>query len=57
MNPYKVRAEKVEAQIQELASYSDEPGYISRIFGTKAFMHCRDTIELWMKNAGSANLY
>lgn len=52
MNPYKVRAEKVEAQIQELAAFSDEPRYLSRIFGTKAFMHCRDTIELWMKYAG-----
>jgi allantoate deiminase len=52
MTPYKVRAEKVEAQIQELATYSDEPDYLSRIFGTKAFMRCSDTIVLWMKNAG-----
>jgi allantoate deiminase len=52
MKSYKIRAEKIDGRIQELARLSDEPNCISRIFGTKAFMQCRDKIELWMKEAG-----
>jgi allantoate deiminase len=52
MKPYKQRAEKVETRIQELARCSDEHDYLSRVFGTKAFMDCRDKIEAWMKEAG-----
>lgn len=52
MKSYKIRAEKIESRIQELAKYSDEPNCISRIFGTKAFMECRDVIQAWMKEAG-----
>jgi len=52
MKSYKLRAEKIETRIQELARYSDEENCISRIFGTKAFMECRDKIESWMKEAG-----
>ncbi|MDQ6903427.1 MAG: M20 family metallo-hydrolase [Bacteroidota bacterium] len=52
MKSYISRAEKINEQIQELAKYSDEKDCLSRIFGTAAFMRCRDTIELWMKEAG-----
>ncbi|MDQ6843410.1 MAG: allantoate amidohydrolase [Bacteroidota bacterium] len=52
MKNYKVRAEKIEARIQELAQYSDEPDCLSRIFGTKAFVECQHRIEAWMKEAG-----
>ncbi len=52
MKSYKIRAEKIETRIQQLAQYTDEPDCLSRLFGTKAFMDCRDTIELWMKEAG-----
>jgi allantoate deiminase len=52
MKSYKIRAEKIDSRIQELARYSDEPNYISRVFGTKAFMRCRDVLEAWMKEAG-----
>ena len=57
MKTYKQRAEKIETRIQELAKCSDEHDCLSRIFGTKAFMECRDKIESWMKEAGLANLY
>ncbi len=52
MKNYKQRAENVEARIQELAQYSDEPNCLSRIFGTKASMACRDKIASWMNEAG-----
>ncbi len=52
MKNYKQRAEKIETRIQELAQYTNEPDYLSRIFGTKAFVECRDKIEAWMKEAG-----
>ncbi len=52
MKKYKERAEKVESRIQELGKFSDEPDCLSRVFGTKAFMDCRDKIESWMKEAG-----
>jgi allantoate deiminase len=52
MISYKLRAENVEKRIYELAQFSDEQDYISRVFGTKAFAECRDKIELWMKEAG-----
>ena len=44
MKNYKQRAENIEARIQELAQYSDEQDCLSRIFGTKASMACRDKI-------------
>ena len=51
MKNYKLRAEKIEARIQELGQYSDEPECLSRIFGTKAFIECQHKIEAWMKEA------
>ncbi len=52
MKNYKLRAEKIETRIQELAQYSDEQDCLSRIFGTKAFLECQNKIESWMKEAG-----
>ncbi len=52
MKKYKERAEKIESRIQELGSFSDKPDCLSRVFGTKAFMDCRDKIESWMTEAG-----
>jgi hydantoinase/carbamoylase family amidase len=49
---YKLRAENIEKRINELALFSDEPEYISRVFGTESFAKCRDKIELWMREAG-----
>ena len=52
MTGYKLRAENIEKRIQELALYSDEKDYLSRVFGTGAFIKCRDKIESWMTEAG-----
>ncbi len=52
MKNYKLRAEKIEARIQELGQCSDHPEYLSRIFGTKAFVDGQNKIESWMKEAG-----
>ena len=51
MKNYKLRAEKIDSRINELATYSDETNCISRAFGTTAFMQCRDKIAEWMKEA------
>jgi allantoate deiminase len=52
MKSYKHRAEKIEDRIEQLASYSDEEEGLTRLFGTKAFTQARDTIKLWMEEAG-----
>ncbi len=52
MKHYKLRAEKIETRIQELAQYSDDANCLSRIFGTKAFIECQNKIESWMNEAG-----
>ena len=52
MKNYKLRAEKIEARIEQLAQFSDEPDCLSRIFGTKAFVDCQHQIESWMKETG-----
>lgn len=49
---YKLRAEKIEARIQELAQFSDNPDFLSRTFGGPAFVECQRKIESWMKEAG-----
>jgi allantoate deiminase len=46
------RAEKILLRINELASVSEDEGYISRTYGTKAFLEGRDKVEHWMKEAG-----
>lgn len=52
MKQSKIRAEKIEARIQELAQYSDDPTILSRVFGTKSFVECQHKIESWMQEAG-----
>lgn len=52
MTGYKLRAENIEKRIQEIALYSNEKDYLSRIFGTQAFGKCRDKINAWMNEAG-----
>jgi len=49
---YKLRAENIEKRINELALFSDDSEYISRVFGTEGFTKCRDKIESWMREAG-----
>lgn len=52
MKQSKIRAEKIETRIQELAQYSDDPNILSRVFGTTAFVECQHKIESWMQEAG-----
>lgn len=52
MNNYSQRAEKILQRINELASISEDEGYITRTYGTKAFLEGRDKVEQWMKEAG-----
>lgn len=52
MTGYKLRAENIEKRIRELALFSDENDYLSRLFGTEAFCKCRDQIQAWMNEAG-----
>ncbi len=52
MTGYKLRAENIEKRIRELALFSDENDYLSRLFGTEAFGKCRDQIQAWMNEAG-----
>jgi allantoate deiminase len=52
MNTEIQRAEKVLQRINELASVSEEAGFIVRTYGTKAFIEGRNKVEKWMKEAG-----
>ena len=46
------RAEKIMMRINELASISEETGFITRTFGTPAFLQGSKKIMQWMKDAG-----
>lgn len=52
MNNYFQRTEKVLQRINELASISEDEGYITRTYGTKAFIEGRNKVQQWMKEAG-----
>ncbi|MEO9020758.1 MAG: M20 family metallo-hydrolase [Ginsengibacter sp.] len=52
MKHYLQRANKVLGRINELAGFSDDSQYISRIYGTEAFIHCGHKIASWMQEAG-----
>lgn len=52
MNNYSQRAEKILQRINELASISEDEGYITRTYGTNAFLEGRNKVEQWMKEAG-----
>jgi len=52
MEIYIERAAKVQQRIQEIASFSENGHFMSRIFGTKSFIECSKKITSWMENAG-----
>ena len=52
MGKYQERAEKVVARIEELASITEEDGFITRTYGTKAFLEGRKKVFDWMIEAG-----
>ncbi len=46
------RAEKIISRIDALAALSDEPGMISRVFGTPAFVSASNMLMQWFTEAG-----
>jgi allantoate deiminase len=45
------RAVRIQQRIKELATFSDNPHFISRAYGTSTFKDCSDRIAFWMKEA------
>jgi allantoate deiminase len=52
MTNYLKRAGKVLSRINELASISDSETYLTRVFGTAAFVEATQKMALWMRQAG-----
>src|SRR5690349_15426828 len=52
MNDQLQRAEKILQRINELAAISEDQGYITRTYGTPAFIEGRNKVQQWMKEAG-----
>ena len=46
------RAARVMARCDELGSFTEEPGRITRPYGTPAMTTARDTVARWMRDAG-----
>lgn len=49
---YHARAARLLQRIRDLASVTDEPGIISRVYGTPAFSEAGRLILSWMRQAG-----
>ncbi|MGZ8522927.1 MAG: allantoate amidohydrolase [Chitinophagaceae bacterium] len=52
MDDYIQRAGKVLQRINELASISEDDGFITRTYGTRAFIEGRNKVQGWMKETG-----
>ncbi|HET7117039.1 MAG TPA: M20 family metallo-hydrolase [Hanamia sp.] len=52
MEIYIKRAAKVQQRIDEIASFSNNGHYLSRVFGTKPYIECAKRIASWMEDAG-----
>ncbi|MGZ8552557.1 MAG: M20/M25/M40 family metallo-hydrolase, partial [Chitinophagaceae bacterium] len=52
MDDYIQRAEKILQRINELASISEDEGFITRTYGTSAFIEGRNKVQGWMKETG-----
>ncbi len=52
MSDHQDRANKVFKRIEELAATTEEPGTVTRTFGTKAFLQGSAKVAQWMKDAG-----
>lgn len=52
MQEYNTRAEKIMERLNALAAITEEPGVITRTFGTDAFLKGRRLIQQWMEEAG-----
>jgi allantoate deiminase len=52
MQDYIQRAEKILERLNMLAAISEEPGIITRTFGTEAFLKGRNLVQSWLEAAG-----
>lgn len=52
MSDHLQRAEKVLQRIHQLAAISEDRSFITRTYGSAAFVQGRNKIEAWMKEAG-----
>jgi allantoate deiminase len=52
MQEYNNRAEKILERLNALAAITEEPGVITRTFGTEAFLKGRQLVQQWMDEAG-----
>ncbi|MCC3157367.1 allantoate amidohydrolase [Hymenobacter sp. 15J16-1T3B] len=52
MPSYSERAAQIMRRIEQLAAISEEPGVVTRTFGTPAFRQGRDLVQQWMQQAG-----
>ena len=52
MSSHLQRAERILQRINELASVSEDEGYITRTYGTKEFIEGRNKVGHWMTEAG-----
>lgn len=52
MSNYPERAAELLRRIHELAAISEEPGVVTRTFGTPAFVRGRELVQGWMRQAG-----
>jgi allantoate deiminase len=52
MEQYLTRAAQLMRRLDELAAISEEPGVITRTFGTPAFLQGRALVQQWMAQAG-----
>lgn len=49
---YLLRANTIKDQIEVLSHYSDQKGFLSRLFATPSSVKCAQQIKEWMENAG-----
>jgi acetylornithine deacetylase/succinyl-diaminopimelate desuccinylase-like protein len=52
MRNYEIRSEKIFARINELATITEEPGMVTRRFGSDAFIEASQKVLQWMNAAG-----
>src|SRR5688572_11438168 len=52
MQEYTTRSEKIMERLNALAAITEEPGVITRTFGTEAFLKGRQLVQQWMEAAG-----
>jgi allantoate deiminase len=46
------RAQKIFSRIAELAAITEEPGMITRTYGSNAFVEASKIVQMWMQSAG-----